>query len=146
MSFICQAKNFPTLKVSNKMRGLLLTFSEQMNRTSWFKDENRARNYATLYDAKSNSLTVYSSTTYPDGILRTSVKDLSKYLTEIIRGFDGNGKILSKQSFQTLLGNQFAPDNLPLKLNPKKPNQRVFSSIEKKAKSDTRAAITACRR
>lgn len=103
----------------------------EMSRTNWFYSERQARDYATLYDAESKPLAVYSSITYPDGSLRTSVKDLSKFLTEIIRGFDGSGKILSKESFQTLLGKQFAPDNLPLKINLKEPNQGIFFAHRK---------------
>ena len=98
----------------------------EMNRTGWFYDETKAKDYATLYDAKRQPLAVYSSITYPDGSLKTSVEDLSKYLREIVKGYAGEGKILSKYSFQTMLGKQFAPDKLPLKINPKEPNQGVF--------------------
>lgn len=98
----------------------------KMNQTSWFYDQTTAKNYATLYDAKRKPLPVYSSITYPDGSLRTSVEDLSAYLSELIKGYGGKGKILSKDSFQTMLGKQFAPGKLPLKMNPKEPNQGVF--------------------
>lgn len=98
----------------------------EMNQTKWFDDPAKAADYATLYDKNQKPLKIYSSITYPDGSLKTSVRDLSRYLREIIRGFDGKGKILSKDSFQTLLGKQFAPDNLPLKINPKEPNQGIF--------------------
>jgi CubicO group peptidase (beta-lactamase class C family) len=98
----------------------------EMNRTDWFYNETKAKNYATLYDAKRKPLPVYSSITYPDGSLKTSVEDLSKYLREIIKGYSGEGKILSKSSFQTMLDKQFAADKLPLKINPKEPNQGVF--------------------
>lgn len=98
----------------------------EMNRTGWFYDEAKAQNYATLYDPKNKPLHVYSSITYPDGSLKTSVEDLSRYLREIIEGFAGEGRILSKDSFLTLLGKQFATNNLPLKIDPKEPNQGVF--------------------
>ena len=98
----------------------------EIKNTTWFYDETKAKNYATLYDAKRKPLPVYSSITYPDGSLKTSVEDLSKYLREIIRGFAGDGVILSKDLFQTMLGKQFAADKLPLKINPKEPNQGVF--------------------
>lgn len=97
-----------------------------MNDTSWFYEESKAENYAVLYDPQRKPYPVYSSITYPDGSLRTSVEDLSKYLAEIIKGNTGKGKILSKESFQILLGKQFALDKLPNDLNPKEPNQGIF--------------------
>jgi hypothetical protein len=39
---------------------------------------------------------------YPDGGLITSSTDLGKYLTELIEGYNGNGKILNKQSYDEL--------------------------------------------
>lgn len=98
----------------------------EMKQASWLFDQTKTMDYATLYDKKVKPLPAYSSITYPDGSLRTSVEDLGKYLSEIIRGFDGKGKILSKESFQTLLGKQFAAENLPLKTNSKEPNQGIF--------------------
>ncbi len=98
----------------------------EMNNSHWFYDDAKAKNYATLYDPKRKPLPVYSSITYPDGSLKTSVEDLSKYLREIIRGFAGDGVILSKDSFQTMLGKQFAIDKLPFKINPREPNQGIF--------------------
>ena len=98
----------------------------EMNNTNWFYDEATAQNYAMLYDAKHKPLSVYSSITYPDGSLKISVEDLSKYLSEIIKGAAGDGKILSKDSFQTMLGKQFSLGKMPLKINPKEPNQGVF--------------------
>ena len=93
---------------------------------SWFYDEAAAKSYATLYDAKRQPLPVYSSINYPDGSLKISADDLAKYLNEIIKGDAGKGKILSAESFQTMLGKQFLPDRPPLKINPREPNQGVF--------------------
>lgn len=97
-----------------------------MNATSWFYEAANAARYAALYDAKHKPYRLYSSITYPDGSLHVSVEDLSKYLAEIIRGDAGEAKILSKESFQIMLGKQFSPDKLPQNIYPKEPNQGIF--------------------
>ena len=42
----------------------------------------------------------------PSGDLKSNADDLSKYLIEMMNGFNGGGKILNAESYQTLLNPQ----------------------------------------
>jgi len=56
-------------------------------------------------------LAFYTLVNYPDGGLITSSHDLAKYLTELIAGYSGNGKILSKESYSMLFKPQLTEEN-----------------------------------
>jgi CubicO group peptidase (beta-lactamase class C family) len=71
----------------------------QMNNSHWFYDDAYTSKYATLYQVdkpdypfsaienKDGSLKPYSCATYPDGSLKTSSQDLSKYLIAMLNRF-----------------------------------------------------------
>lgn len=88
----------------------------KMNASGWkFEDVNLA-DHSRLYADPKTMLPFYTSVTYPDGGLITSVNDLSKFLTELIKGYNGNGTILSKESYkeyfkQQLTGRNFEQRN-----------------------------------
>ena len=44
----------------------------------------------------------YYMTNYPVSGLKTNAIDLSNYLIEMIKGYEGNGKLLTRKSYQTL--------------------------------------------
>lgn len=56
--------------------------------------------YSRLYENPSLPLPYYELITYPDGGFITNVNDLSKYLSELISGYNGNGRILSAESYR----------------------------------------------
>ncbi|HEX2532304.1 MAG TPA: serine hydrolase domain-containing protein [Chitinophagaceae bacterium] len=58
--------------------------------------------HSRIYQAPGKPLPYYSLITYPDGNLITSVSDLCLYLSELIRGYAGRGRILSKESYAEL--------------------------------------------
>lgn len=77
--------------------------------TSWFYDQDKSDRYAKLYEINvpdlpyykalmnaDKSLKDYCSITYPDGSLRTSLVDLTAYLSEIMSGYQGRSKLMSK--------------------------------------------------
>ena len=110
-----------------------------MNQSHWFYDAEQSKNYATLYEVNKpetpematflnpdNSVKTYSCVTYPDGSLKTSVTDLTKYLLEMMKGYNGNSDLLSQQSYKTLFEKQFSEENSPLNLDEKEPNRGVF--------------------
>jgi CubicO group peptidase (beta-lactamase class C family) len=110
-----------------------------MNQTHWFYDSEKSKNYATLYEINKpeipemisflnadNSVKTYSCVTYPDGSLKTSVADLTKYLLEMMKGYSGRSDLLSQQSYKTLFEKQFSEENPPLNLDKKEPNRGVF--------------------
>ncbi len=88
-----------------------------MTKTSWHYTGSDASLLTKIYmpDNRRNPTAAlehpkYEMTDYPAGGLKTNIADLSKYLIEIMKGYNGNGKLLSKNSFQTLLNPQL-PDS-----------------------------------
>lgn len=102
----------------------------QMDQTSWKLTDSIVKNHVRIYNRKKQYYPLYSEITYPDGSLKTSVSDLSKYLVEMINGFKGTGKILSSASFTTLFKKQFPDDQLPTGFDPKEPNSGIFWRIK----------------
>jgi hypothetical protein len=45
----------------------------------------------------------YSLITYPDGGLITSIEDISKYLMEMIKGYQGESTLMRKDSFREMM-------------------------------------------
>ena len=50
-----------------------------------------------------NEVPRYSLVTYPDGGLYSSVSDLTKYLQEMMKGYDGEGTLLKAASFKEMM-------------------------------------------
>ena len=55
----------------------------------------------------------YSFITYPDGGLYSSVNDLTLLLQEVMKGYKGEGKLLSKEAYQIMLAPAFQNEDLP---------------------------------
>jgi len=53
-----------------------------------------------LYENASTPVPFYTTITYPDGGFITSVHDMAQYLTELIKGYNGKGTILSGKSYK----------------------------------------------
>lgn len=71
----------------------------RMKSSGWNFKDVEFYDFSRLYEDKNTQLPYYEMITYPDGGLITSVNDLSRFLRELIRGYNGNGKILSKESY-----------------------------------------------
>jgi len=102
----------------------------QMHQASWKLTDSIVKNHVKIYNRKKQYYPLYSEITYPDGSLKTSIRDLSKYLIEMIKGFNGSGEILSEASFKTLFQKQFPDDQLPIDFDPKEPNSGIFWRIK----------------
>jgi CubicO group peptidase (beta-lactamase class C family) len=97
-----------------------------MNASGWhFEDVNFA-NYSNLYENPKTVLPFYSMVSYPDGNFITSINDLSLYLTELIKGYNGNGKILSKESFNEYFKPQLGAKNF-IDRNDKNPYSESYN-------------------
>ncbi len=92
-----------------------------MTRTGWFLSEIDPAHHSRLYVAQ-NGLVIpiawYGSTTYPDGGLRTSVADLSRFFVALLNGGERDGaRVLGAQSAAEMTRMQFTdanrPENLP---------------------------------
>lgn len=119
----------------------------KMTDTHWFYDETKSSRYATLYEVnrqedpiyntilnKNGSLKTYSLASYPDGSLRTSVADLTKYLIAMIKGYSGIPGLISKASFDKLFLKQFTPENMPATMDAREPNRAIFWAYNRKGK------------
>jgi CubicO group peptidase (beta-lactamase class C family) len=99
----------------------------KMNSSGWhFEDVNFA-NYSKLYENPKTVLPFYSMVSYPDGNFISSISDLSLYLTELIKGFNGNGTILSKESFKEYFRPQLEAKNF-LDRNDKNPYSESYNA------------------
>ena len=73
-----------------------------MTSSGWSFQDIDLQDHSVLYADPETELPRYSLITYPDGGLITSPADLAKYLTELIRGYSGNGSLLNGDSYQEL--------------------------------------------
>lgn len=101
----------------------------KMTHSGWFLSSVNLKRHALLYVNATEYLPLYDLITYPDGGLKTTSADLSKYLQAIIRGYEGDTTLLSKASFKTMFQPQFALDKLPTGFNATKRNKGVFWNL-----------------
>lgn len=88
-----------------------------MTRTGWFPEELDAADQSTQFVAQ-NGATIpiqpYTSTTYPDGGLRTSVRDLTRLFLALLNGGEHAGaRILDPASAAEMVRFQFTDGNRP---------------------------------
>jgi CubicO group peptidase (beta-lactamase class C family) len=82
-----------------------------MDNSGWSFTEVDFSKHSKLYQNKETELAFYKLVNYPDGGLITSSADLGKYLTELISGYSGNGKILNTQGYEELFKAQLTDVN-----------------------------------
>jgi len=115
----------------------LSTFSKRylftplkMRHTSWFLSETDLAEHTKLYDKKDNgvgSIPLYGCTTYPDGGVRTSVDELTKfYICLLNDGRYGQQEILKSKSVTEMVRFQFSDGSKPDNVNLEKLNSGLF--------------------
>lgn len=82
-----------------------------MRDSGWNFGEVDFARYSRLYQSPTVAQPYYGLTTYPDGNFITSVADLSRYLRELIRGYQGQGTVLKAASYRELFRPQLAAGN-----------------------------------
>jgi CubicO group peptidase (beta-lactamase class C family) len=115
-----------------------------MTSTHWFYNKNFAAQYATLYEVNKQTIPlyqqvlnadgsakIYSCITYPDGSLKSSVVDLTKYAKAMLKGYNGEDGIISKASFATLFKKQFDSITMPTNMDTKELNRAIFWAYTK---------------
>lgn len=89
----------------------------QMTRTGWFLSEVDLANHSTLFVSQNGHIIpipLYGGTTYPDGGVRTSVADLSKFFIAVLNGGQYQGtRILDAGSAAEMQRFQFSDANRP---------------------------------
>lgn len=71
-----------------------------MNASGWSFEAINLQNHSQLYADIETAIPMYELITYPDGGLRSSALDMSIYLSELIKGYYGQGKLLSAASYK----------------------------------------------
>ena len=89
----------------------------QMNSAGWSFDAIDASKHTKLYVQKGDIIPNYSLVTYPDGGLLTNLHDFTTYLSELMKGYYGEGTLLTDTSYKELFREQ-----LPAQKVPKDPN------------------------
>tara|TARA_R100001377_G_scaffold81019_1_gene60277 strand:+ start:911 stop:2152 length:1242 start_codon:yes stop_codon:yes gene_type:complete len=83
----------------------------KMDNSGWSYDAVNFDKVSMLYSSPKMEVPYYSLITYPDGGFLTSVNDLAKYLNEIMKGYLGNGTLLSKEGYEELFTKQLNAEN-----------------------------------
>lgn len=88
----------------------------KMGNTGWLMSEVDLAKHSNLYIAQGLAVPIqlYGLTTYPDGGLRTSVEELSRFFIALLDGGVYKGvRILDKESVDEMLRFQYSPANKP---------------------------------
>jgi len=108
----------------------------KMEATGWTIGAASQSNFAKRY-IKGIPVPTYHLTTYPDGGLYSSVADLSSYLMAMIRGYKGEGALISPVSYQQMMSNQFEQGPLANSMEAGAGRRGIFWDIfDKGAKGD----------
>jgi CubicO group peptidase (beta-lactamase class C family) len=102
----------------------------KMGNSGWFVSEIPPAKHARLYVGQNGlaiPIPLYEGTTYPDGGVRTSVADLSKFFIALLNGgeFDG-ARILEKPAAAEMLRFQFTESNKPANVSLTEVNSGIF--------------------
>jgi CubicO group peptidase (beta-lactamase class C family) len=102
----------------------------KMTNSGWSLAEINTKNHTKLYEKKGDSIKQiqwYEETTYPDGGVRTSVDELSRFFIALLNDGKYNGSsILKKESVDEMLRFQFNDSNKPENVKPDKLNSGIF--------------------
>lgn len=83
----------------------------KMSNSGWSFNTIDFSKYTHTFINKKTPYPYYSLNTYPDGGLLTTSEDMSKYILELMKGYFGNGKILSKEGYQEYFTPQLKAKN-----------------------------------
>lgn len=98
----------------------------EMTSSGWsFEDIDLSR-HSKLYLNPKFEIPFYTLITFPDGGLRTSTCDLSKYLKELIKGYCSAGTLLTQENYNEFFTKQLKEINF---LNQKGENEGIFVSF-----------------
>jgi CubicO group peptidase (beta-lactamase class C family) len=98
----------------------------KMDSTFWFYNTNNASHRAIPYSKQNKPIKPYSLITYPDGGLKTNIVNLSLYLQELIRAYQGRSIILKTASWLEIFTPQFKSNQLPEQMDVKETNAGLF--------------------
>ena len=99
----------------------------RMFNTGWFW--NDVKFHSQLYDKKYEPYPPYTLLSFPDGALRSNVRDLSKYATEMLKLDSGQSKIFRGSAYNSLFEGKFDPKSSPKNLDASKLNFGIFWTV-----------------
>jgi CubicO group peptidase (beta-lactamase class C family) len=106
----------------------------KMKDTGWLLTEVKLENHSKLYTQERDSIEsvpLYGLTTYPDGGVRTSVSDLSRFFICLLNDAELDGtRILKKESVEEMKRPQFGERIKPDSIDFAKKNAGIFWGIE----------------
>lgn len=109
----------------------------KMKNTGWSLSEINLSNHTKLYDKKGDvlkSIPLYTFPTYPEGGIRTSVSDLSKYFIALLNEGEYKGvRILKRESAREMQRFQFTASSKPENVDLAKLNSGIFWATKKSA-------------
>lgn len=83
----------------------------KMNNSGWSSLDIDSKKRSRLFAHPNKMIAEYALITFADGGLITSSHDLGLFLTELIKGYEGKGKLLNKESYQILFKPQRFEEN-----------------------------------
>jgi D-alanyl-D-alanine carboxypeptidase len=101
----------------------------KMKESGWFITKVDLKKHAKLYYEHNSYFPLYSFLTYPDGALKTSADNLGKYLTAIIKGYNGDASLLNSASYKAMFQPQFSVSSPPKDISLVKRNKGVLWNI-----------------
>ncbi|SEO04586.1 serine hydrolase [Mucilaginibacter sp. OK283] len=101
----------------------------KMAHSGWSVSSVNLKDLARLYYDQSRCFPLYDLLTYPDGGLKTSAADLSKYLMAMINGYHGDKTLLDPVSFKTMFAPQFSKEHPPKNINLTYRNKGIFWNL-----------------
>lgn len=102
----------------------------KMDDTGWFLSDIALAKHSKLYVSQSGlaiPIPLYGVTTYPDGGVRTSVADLSKFFIALLNQGEYEGiRILQKRTVEEMLRFEYTAANKPENIDLKEKNSGIF--------------------
>lgn len=102
----------------------------KMTHSGWGYNDIEQQNHTIHYDESLLEIKPYSLISYPDGDLKTDIEDLSIFLVELIKGYNGKSKLLTSTSWRELFKKQFSSSNPPKNNKLPGKNTGIFMLIK----------------
>lgn len=100
----------------------------EMSSSGWNTNEVDTTHVTQLFTVDGKQIPDYKLITYPDGGLITSVADKAKYLSELIKGFSGNGGLLSEKSYKLFFAEFLSENNFEEERDTDRPFDDEYNS------------------
>lgn len=102
----------------------------KMSNSGWFLPEINIKNHTKLYNKEGKdvkNIALYEGINYPDGGIRTSVNELSRFFIALLNdGMYQKTQLLTKQSAKNMLQFQYTEANKPTNIKLDKINSGIF--------------------